>query len=925
MTVARAAGHIPSVENGEDAIYYQIVPSTLVVSLDANGNWVSGTPLYRENYAKVTFKAYKITGNNRELFSDCYWLGGDGSPIRQSEYQKYVSKNSTSVNITLCKLAWTDNGTPIPGDVLDRVTIVVNKEGKNGNNGKSVQCQYSADGKSWHSPFILGDIWMRSRIEGEIWGNAMRIVGEKGTNGEYTKYSFGISSQETTSGIGVSPSDISSWSDAPITTTENLPFLWMQVVRYDSNGNAGTPSYIRINGKDGTNGTSISIKGSFSSTASLPSKATLGDSYIINGDLWVFTDEKTAGSVNGFINAGRIKGDPGTSATQYYYHIAWCNDIKTFTGFTTSNPSGATYSYMGICYTNEVNDPNDKNLYKWSKIEGKPAVTYELALDTKSVTANGETGEFLTNNLGNFRFIRHTGDITEELSWIINSSNYLILIIGYNGTVIEYSTDKGEDDIYAALSINGVNDSEVAMMKFFWYSGSIYTDSEDYIDQLKKLGGVPSPDMPFTILASNTFTVVKQGTNGKRGSSGAIWRQHRGFVESSYSYMAGGNDEQFLDVVLYQKKWYRCITSYQSAGISDEKNLPQSSSFSKYWKLADMSGFSFIATDFFLAENAQINLFGAQEINLLKDSETGEVFGSYRVPNGNGDDKKYALWLGASTGAYAPFSVTKDGAIKSTRGTIGGFDINESSIGSKSLLSGTSGIDGMLLTDDMIIFNKEHRQAIVGAFDFTGVNLLGNFDDTYIDGGSALTSKYGLRVAVSGSMDKNIAIALSRGNVASLAVDTYTYMGSDVTSPVVPTAPVNIALDRSVGAAAISTGFRYRENSTLAFEPKSRDVNVTLPEMHKYDDGHIIHIKRLVNNGNYVYLHPAGCWRLNADGTETFADTIILYDNSSYSTNLRVVSEGDAMTLVFFYDLIVTVGNNVYKGVWVQYKHPREW
>ena len=687
MTVARTTGHIPSVANGADAVSYEIVPSTLVVSLDKNDNWASGTTIYQsgnDKYAVVTFLAYKVTGGKREPFSDCYWLGGSSNPIGTSFYTRYMAKTDTSVDITLCKLTWTSNGTPTAGEVLARVTVAVNKAGKDGTSGKSVQCQYSADASSWHSSFVTGDAWMRTRIEGGSWGAAMRIVGERGTNGEYTKYSFGISSQESTSGVGVKPSDVSSWSDAPLVTTKDKPYLWMQVVKYDGSGKAGAASYVRINGKDGKDGASVAIKGSFSSTSQLPSNAAAGDGYIIDGNLWIYTGDTTSGNVNGFINAGSIKGDPGQSATQYYYHIAWCNDLGTYADFTVSNPSGAVYVYMGICYTDSIGDPTDKSLYKWSKIEGKPAVTYELALDTRSVTADGKTGAFLTTDLGKYRFIRHTGGESEQLSWVYDSYYYLVLFVGYDGKVTDYSTNEGTDEIYNALTAN-VDVNSVAMMKFFWYDKEILSDGYDYISALVKSGGLPTSEMGINILASNTFTVVKQGVDGNRGSSGAIWRQHRGFVESAYSYMAGGNDERFLDVVYLNKHWYRCIKSYTSEGVNDERNLSGSGSFLKYWTTADMSGFTFIATDFLLAENAQINLFGSQEINLLKDTETGEIFGSYRVPNGNGDDGKYALWLGGKTGSEAPFSVTKDGVLTANSGSIGGLDIYNYSDDAKGL------------------------------------------------------------------------------------------------------------------------------------------------------------------------------------------------------------------------------------------------
>jgi hypothetical protein len=74
-----------------------------------------------------------------------------------------------------------------------------------------------------------------------------------------------------------------------------------------------------INGTNGTNGTSVSIKGNFASHTNLPtSGAILGDGYLINGFLWVYTAGTTTGTppavlsvVNGFLNVGEIQGPPG--------------------------------------------------------------------------------------------------------------------------------------------------------------------------------------------------------------------------------------------------------------------------------------------------------------------------------------------------------------------------------------------------------------------------------------------------------------------------------------------------------------------------------------------------------------------------------------------------------------------------------------
>ena len=62
----------------------------------------------------------------------------------------------------------------------------------------------------------------------------------------------------------------------------------------------------------GSDGTSVTIKGSLDSADQLPTTGnTNGDCYIIDGNLWVYTGSAASGAVNGFVNAGQIKGDKG--------------------------------------------------------------------------------------------------------------------------------------------------------------------------------------------------------------------------------------------------------------------------------------------------------------------------------------------------------------------------------------------------------------------------------------------------------------------------------------------------------------------------------------------------------------------------------------------------------------------------------------
>lgn len=721
MTLVRATFHISSVANGEDAVSYEIVPSTRSLLIDADGNWVVGTTT-SGRYAKVICSVYKVTGPKRELCTEKLWYSASNVIAKKGSFDEgsfhLMIPSSTNV-VDVSIFASNETASGPTGSPLAIISIPVIHNGTNGTAGASLLCQYSADKTNWHDGFTAGDVWMRQKLSTDTtWSGPMRIVGERGTNGSYTEYSYGISEKESVASSANSPG-VEGWYDMPIPTTKDKPYLWMRVIKVDEKGNESSPAYTRINGKDGNNGTSVNIKGSKPSSSALPSSGQkMGDCYLINGELWVYTGETGSGIVNGFVNCGNIKGEPGDSAVQYFYHIAWATGIKTDSsgtmtgveGFTTSNPAGLSYAYMGVCYnTVSSPDPSDWSQYKWVKVEGKDAVTYEVKLDTNTVSADGKTGKFLTTKLGKYRLLRHTGDKTENCSGVLDTFDFLIFLIGADGEVLDSGVLTGDtnSDIYGTITGNGLKEEDVYQMKFFWYSApTVVANRYNYLQALKKTQGSPTSVMPFSVLASNTFTVLRQGVNGERGSSGAVWRQHRDFVEASetatYKYEAGGNDEKFIDAVLLvgasgKKTWYRCIQSYYSTGKSDSRNIVGSDQFAKYWDSAYMT-VDFIATDFFLSENAKINLLGSNEINLT-DSTTGDIFGSYRIPSGNGDDNKYALWLGAATGDGAPFSVTKSGEIYSVSGTIGGFVIGKNALGS-------SQGSNMFLTNDYIHFGN---------------------------------------------------------------------------------------------------------------------------------------------------------------------------------------------------------------------------
>lgn len=313
---------------------------------------------------------------------------------------------------------------------------------------------------------------------------------------------------------------------------------------------------------------------------------------------------------------------------------------------------------------------------------GISAISYEIALDTNSVTADGNTGKFLTTKLGKYHFLKHTGNKTEDCTDVLETFNFLVLPIDKNGAVLINGRISGgaSGDIYDPFFDESIKEEDVSQIKFFWYSAPVAEAGNfNYIKALTDSQGVPTKNMPFTILASNTFLVVRQGADGpqgppgSRGSSGPVWRQHVGFVSATadapYQYYTGSNDERFIDVVLIGKVWYRCLQSYKSTGTADARNTPTNAEFAKYWTSADMANFTFIATQFLLADNAKINLFGSNEINLYNDNENGTLFASFRVPSGKwsdakGDKGEYVLWIGAADPEDASYYVKKNGVAK---------------------------------------------------------------------------------------------------------------------------------------------------------------------------------------------------------------------------------------------------------------------
>ena len=266
----------------------------------------------------------------------------------------------------------------------------------------------------------------------------------------------------------------------------------------------------------------------------------------------------------------------------------------------------------------------------------------------------------------------------------------------------------------------------------------------------------------------------------------------------------------------------------------------------------------------------------------------GGVLQSVRSPNGN-------------------FSIDEDGnaklkgEIEASEGTIGGFDINQDSIGTAVVEKkdddgktdiglGKSG--KMTLADQYIVFNGKDRQAILGQWETLGTAILARLYD-YVDD---ILTRYGMVLSVRNKKGGACALSFGGGYTSGLALKT------------------DIYTKRTSGNTPIS----LETNVAILLDT---DCTYQLPDMQPYDDGHVLFVKRGNGGSKDNSVNVTVGKYTDADGTEH--TPYILHDQGAHATTLCIQSASDAMILVFTTTLVSS--DNANKGCWVQFKCPRDW
>ena len=231
------------------------------------------------------------------------------------------------------------------------------------------------------------------------------------------------------------------------------------------------------------------------------------------------------------------------------------------------------------------------------------------------------------------------------------------------------------------------------------------------------------------------------GAQGKQGLDGCVIRDSEWAIGTEYrndsNITDGSLDVRYIDVVLVANEatetgWdaYKCLKTHVSSESITYTNT-------SYWEKFG-ANVGTIFTSLIVAKNAKIKFLSGNQLTIQKSDGTVTAGLS-----GSDEGEKVRFWAGSETPDNAPFrvnqygilyssSATITGEIHVSSGTIGGFTVTQSAIGS------TNKGDSLLLMRNGILFSNDKKTAGIGDTlpGSTGIvsKVAGVFTTTLTDG-----------------------------------------------------------------------------------------------------------------------------------------------------------------------------------------------
>ena len=432
-------------------------------------------------------------------------------------------------------------------------------------------------------------------------------------------------------------------SENNIPSNNFADYTWTKIK--GENGKDGAKGADGRNGVDGKDGTSITPKGQLTSSANLPTTAQKGDSYIIDGFLWVYTGSNTDGAVRGFVNAGSIKGPAGKSS---YVHIAYANSADGTTDFIIGDnvTIGDTYLYVGI-YTDDKEDGSDNPMeYVWSALtaeQTRPNILYQSGFEEGRID-HWQAGQALAN--------------TKIEKSICNGRNALTLIGNDGALVAQKVSDRLQPNRWYTLSFYAKVKAGIHVLSTGGFiesnaAGGHFAPLPDSTD-LDLLSLSPNSDYKFYSVTFKTRPTLPPGdkfisfTLWGDGSSISMPKLEEGQTATAFmvnendlkasiprpcgqwsSNVTYENNRLYIDVVSYNGQYYSC----KKTNVGQEP-----SANSQYWEAANKM--KFVATDLLLAESAFIDNLGVRTIatrangpRFIAEAGKWAIFGNHNTPS----------------------------------------------------------------------------------------------------------------------------------------------------------------------------------------------------------------------------------------------------------------------------------------------------
>lgn len=339
-----------------------------------------------------------------------------GETGKDGDYTNYIFKEfNTNDTIEAPDIMTPENFIDLPNDEIlaDNGSLDTQPRNQGWKDGPGI-------GEKWYMScaIIDGDTGMVDGGSG--WSTPTKLNGENGEDGSYTEYEYAINKSEITP----PDSNDDSWkptveealsylSDIEGITYSSVPsnhYMWMRFRRWaiPENGTVlehGNWEYARVTGEKGESGTKLSVSGTKSSYAELFGLAYTssgqhkteglpqdGESWVVNQELWVWSDASTwddtanetkYGTKLGpakWQNCGGIVGPPGETQ---YLHIKYAKvldlettDGKLYPSMIYNSPEDCRYIGTLADKRKEAQDIAPQE-YTWAVFTGDDGYGYE--------------------------------------------------------------------------------------------------------------------------------------------------------------------------------------------------------------------------------------------------------------------------------------------------------------------------------------------------------------------------------------------------------------------------------------------------------------------------------------------------------------------------------------------------------------------